>query len=440
MPVRLLALILSLLLLSACSGVQLGVNELLAPPRLTAQQSAIYDAVELAVGTNAFKLKYPRRGDNLSACVLDDLDKDGRDEAIVFYELTVNGLTSSWMSILAEQDGVWKSRYQLPGEGGEIDFISFAPIEDASRNNIIVGWTIAGKDNLVCKVYSYTDESAETRYEGSYNEILVADVDGNGLSEMILCTKNLTKSAVMSLVKYRSGRIVRTSEVKMPTAMTDYAKLSYGRLTTGLNAVFADIYLGSDEMTTCIATVDDQKSIIEALSHEELGIYESFDRATPTLTCADVNGDGLIDIPVSSLLPGYSAALEREAVYLTEYMSVIAGELQCVQRSVVNFAAGYQLKIPETWRDTVTVRRQSDTGEWRFVLFDQSLEKSDIELLRIRVVSPSDYQDKFETAQYNVVGTKGVNSYQIYIPETYYPGYSITYEQAQSLFSLLDLQ
>ncbi|MFV0497388.1 MAG: hypothetical protein ACK5L0_04335 [Candidatus Fimivivens sp.] len=437
---RLLALLLSLLLLSACNGVQLGINELLEPPRLTTQQSAIYDAVELAVGTDTFKLRYPRRGENLSACVLNDLDQDGQDEAIVFYELTVNGLTSSWMSILTEDDGVWKSRYQLPGEGGDIDFVSFAAIENTARNNIIVGWTVAGKNNLVCKVYAYADESAEMRYEGNYNEILIDDVDGNGLAEMVLCTKNLTKSAVMSLIKYRSGRIVRTSEVKMPTAMTDYAKLSYGKLTSGLNAVFADIYLGADEMTTRIAVVDDQKSIIEPLSNEELGIYESFDRATPTLTCADVNGDGLIDIPISSPLPGYSTSEEREVVYLTEYMSILAGELKCVQRSVVNFAAGYQLKLPDGWKDSVTVRRQSDTGEWRFMLFDKSIENASVELLRIRVVSPSDYQDKFETTPYSVVGTKGVNSYQIHIPEEGYPGYSITYEQAQSLFSMLDLQ
>lgn len=205
---RLLALLLSLLLLCSC-GVQLGVNELLSPPRLTAQQSAIYDAIELAVGTDTFKLKYPRRGDNLSACVLDDLDRDGVAEAIVFYELTVNGVTSTWMSILVDQDGVWKSRHQLPGEGGEIDFISFAPIEDAARDNIIVGWSVAGQDNLLCKVYSYADAGTTVSYEGNYNEILLYDVNGNGLNEMILCTKNLTKSAVMSLVKYRSGRIVR---------------------------------------------------------------------------------------------------------------------------------------------------------------------------------------------------------------------------------------
>lgn len=437
---RLFALLLSLLLFCSCGGVQLGVNELLSPPRLTAQQSAIYDAIELAVGTDTFKLKYPRRGDNLSACVFDDLDKDGKDEAIVFYELTVNGVTSAWMSILIEQDGVWKSRHQLPGEGGEIDFISFASIENTGRDNIIVGWSVAGQDNLLCKVYSYSDEGTTVSYEGSYNEILLCDVDDNGLNEMILCTKNITKSAVMSLVKYRSGRIVRTSEVKMPTSMTDYAKISCGKLTTGLTAVFADIYLGTDEMTTKIAAVDDKKSIIEDLSSEDIGIYETFDRITPTLTCADVNGDGLIDIPVSSPLPGYDTADEREAVFLTEYKSILGGELQSVQSSVVNFAAGYQLKLPDGWKNNVTVRRQSDTGEWRFVIFNQSLEESDFELLRIKVVSPSDYQDKFETTQYQLAGTKGVYNYQIYIPEETYPGYSITYDQAKSLFLLLDLQ
>ena len=437
---RPLALLLSLLMLCACNGIGLGVNELLSPPRLTTEQAAIYDAIALAVGTDAYKLKYPRRGDNLSACVFDDLNKDGKDEAIVFYELTVNGVTSSWMSILFEQDGVWKSRHQLPGEGGEIDFIAFSPIENAARDNIIVGWSVAGQDNLICKVYTYADEGVSVSYEGSYNEILIYDVDGNGLNELILCTKNLTKPALMSLIKYRSGRIVRTSEVNMPTAMTDYAKLTCGRLTSGLVAIFADIYLGPDEMTTKIAAVDDRTAIIEALTSEDLGIYESFDRVTPTLTCADVNNDGLIDIPVSYLLPGYSSSVEREAVYRTDYMSVIGGELKTVQRSVVNFAAGYQLRLPESWKDTVTVRRQSETGEWRFVLFDRTLEQSDQELLRIRVTSPSDYQDKFETAEYRQVATKGVNTYQIYIPPTEQTGYAITYEQASRLFSLLDMQ
>lgn len=434
---RIIALLLCLLMLCSCSGVQFGVNELLLPPRLTAEQSAIYDAIEVAVGTDAFKLKYPRRGSNLSACVFDDLDKDGVSEAIVFYELTVNGVTSNWMSVLVDNDGVWKCRNQMPGEGGEIDFISFAPVEDASRDNIIVGWSAAGQDGQICKVYSYTEQGTTVSYEGSYNEILICDIDENGLDELLLCTKNSTRQAAISLVKYRSGRIVRTSEVDMPSSMTDYAQISFGKLTEGLPAIFADIYLGADEMTTRIAAVDTRRSVIEAISYEDLGIYESFDRITPTSCCADVNGDGLMDIPVSSLMPGYEDYKESEPVYRTEYMSIIGGELQSVSSLVVNFAAGYRFKLPEGWENSVTVKRQSDNGEWRFVLYNSSLHQSDVELLRIKVVSPSDSQDKFETAQYKTIAQKGVNSYQMYIPERELPGYSISYEYAESLFELL---
>lgn len=436
---RLIAAFLVVIMLCSCSA-QLGMSELLSPPRLTDEQSAIYDAIELSVGTDAFKFRYPRRGKNLSACVITDLDNDGAQEAIVFYELTVNGVTSSWLNILTEREGVWKSRYQLPGEGAAVDFIDFAPIEDENRNNIIVGWSVAGQDNLLCRVYTYGSNSVALSYEGAYNEVLIEDMDGNGLSELLLCTRNLTRRAVMSLVKYRAGNIVKTSEVELPLSMTDYAQLSFGKLTTGLSAVFADVYLGSDEVSTRIAAVDAARSTISLIDAEEMGIYESFDRSVPTLYCDDVNLDGLMDIPVSVPLLGYERGDEREAVMMTRYMSVINGELETVQRSVVNFAAGYQMKLPDKWENAVTVARQSETNEWRFVLFDSSLQRSDEELLRIKVTSPSDYIDKLDTEEYVTVASKGVNAYQIYIPPTAPAAYSITYEQAIELFELLSEQ
>ena len=437
MKPRLIAALIALLLLPSCSGLSLRVDELLSPPRLTAEQSAIYDAIETAVGTDSFKLKYPRRGDYLSACVLTDLDQDGVDEAIAFYELTVNGVTSAWMNILVQKDGVWKSRQELPGEGAEIDFIDFAPVESSDHNNIIVGWIVAGQESMLCKIYSY-GETVSLEYEGSYNECLIQDVDRNGLSEVILCTSGSSRTPLMSLIKYRSGRIVRTSEVEMPSAMTGYAQLVCGQLTSGLTAVFADVYLGNNEVTTRIASLDPQKSIIEYLPPEELGIYESLNRPTPTLYCRDINQDGQIDLPVVRRMPGYEQSSEQDTIYLTQYRSIIDGSLETVASLVVNFSSGYRFTLPESWVNRVTVLRQPDTGEWRFILFNEDLENSTTELLRIRVTSPSDYQDKFETTEYRTIATKGVNSYQISIPGDNYPGYSISYEQAESLFALLD--
>ena len=434
---RVIAAVLAVFMLCSCSNLQFGVNELLSPPRLSQQQSEIYDAIELAVGTDAFKLKYPRRGENLSACVFNDLDNDGTQEAVVFYELTVNGVTSSWMSVLNQNGGKWKSRHQIPGSGGEIDFIDFAPVEQSGVNNIIVGWNPSGQEGLICNVYSYSESGVALSYQGNYDEVLIVDVDSNDLDELLLCTKNGSKGAVMSLAKYRFGRIVKTSEVEMPTAMTEYEKLTFGKLTNGLSAVFADVYLGDEQMTTCIAAVDTENSIIEELNGEDIGIFESFERPVPTLCSSDVNGDGLIDIPVSTLLPGYDNKREQQPLYLTEYKTIKNGELITVAGYIVNFAAGYQFKMPYEWGDRVTVKTHSETNEWSFVIFNSSLHESTAELLRIKVVSPSDYQDKLETAKYQTIAQKGVNSYQMYVPKASYPGYSISENYAAELLELL---
>ncbi len=103
----------------------------------------------------------------------------------------------------------------------------------------------------------------------------------------------------------------------------------------------------------------------------------------------------------------------------------------------MNFPDGYRLRYPGEWYGTVTVKKRADTGEWRFVLYSDSLSDSTVELLRIKVTSPADYQDKLETVEYKTIATKGVNSYQVYIPPDNYPGYSITYEDLSSMFSLL---
>ena len=63
------------------------VDTLLKPPSLSAEQQQIYLALQDAVGSG-ITLQYPRAGENLSAFTVTDLDADGEDEALVFYQKT----------------------------------------------------------------------------------------------------------------------------------------------------------------------------------------------------------------------------------------------------------------------------------------------------------------------------------------------------------------
>ncbi len=107
---------------------------------------------------------------------------------------------------------------------------------------------------------------------------------------------------------------------------------------------------------------------------------------------------------------------------MTEYFSVLDARLVTVARMVVNLSDGYTVKLPGTWGDAVTVKSRLETKEWRFVIYTGSLAESETELLRIKVVAPTDYQDRLETAEYRLMATKGVNQYMAYIPENDFRG------------------
>ena len=72
------------LLLTGCS-LNTSIDALLTPPKLSTQQEQIYTALKNFTGPN-ISLKYPRAGDYLSAFIVDDIDNDSEEEAIVFYK------------------------------------------------------------------------------------------------------------------------------------------------------------------------------------------------------------------------------------------------------------------------------------------------------------------------------------------------------------------
>ena len=135
------SLLLSLLTvqLPACS-FNMNVESMLSPPRLTAEQEQIYHALLDSVSTQQLSLKYPKSGENLSAFTVADLDGDGSDEAIVFYESSRTTAEENPLRyhILAQKDGKWTGIKEYTTKGAEIDRIDIAKLGSNPRTNLIL--------------------------------------------------------------------------------------------------------------------------------------------------------------------------------------------------------------------------------------------------------------------------------------------------------------
>ena len=118
------------LLLTGCT-FNTGIDTLLSPPKLSKQQQLIYDALINYTGEN-ISLKYPKAGKNLSAFIIEDIDGDKQDEAIVFYKknaakseddsLRINILDSK----NNDEDIIWHSVYDHAADGNDIEQVEVA--------------------------------------------------------------------------------------------------------------------------------------------------------------------------------------------------------------------------------------------------------------------------------------------------------------------------
>lgn len=108
-----------------------------------------------------------------------------------------------------------------------------------------------------------------------------------------------------------------------------------------------------------------------------------------------------------------------------------------VMTTAINKEKGYMLKYPDKWSGNITVKKQPETGEWIFVVFESSLTESTQELLRIRVYSQNDYKDNFALEKYAMIAKKGIFEYYAYIPADAPEELKITYNELNNMFTLL---
>lgn len=433
-------------LCSSCTGFSPVTEDLMQPPKLTAEQKAIDDALRESVADD-YTLKYPKSGDFRSAYVYYDLDADHEEEALAFYSV---GLSSTArVAFLDRTDGVWHAVNALSGASEEVEFVAFANISSKDRKDVIIGWSSEKESEKQLELYTckngklermlFRDSAGKTDFN-YYDSYLIHDMNADGLDDIFLFSRderNRLESSWVKQLSYDSETdVVRLfSEHALSDSISQFVGVTAGRIDEHRRGIFIDELLYGDVLATEVFTLDNDGLLSPVISFGMSGdenisptLYERTLRDVTSggkdiskeTVCADINGDSIIEIPTARLLPGYKKQKDLEALYLTEYMQLKGENLVRVLATVINRSGGYRVNFPEDWIDQVTVFAQPETSEWRFIEYNASREDpfSDLakELLRIRVVSKKGYQDKF-LEKYMKLDTRGMFTYYAYIPE-----------------------
>ena len=389
------------------------IDSLMSPPKLSVEQEQIYSALTDACGTN-ISLKYPRSGKYLSAFIVEDIDGDGGNEAVVFYEKASLAMEENTLriNILDKADGRWRSVCDTPAKGTEIEKVMISRLGSNSRVNLIIGSSLINRSEKNVSVYTYSDGTIEDDFSESYSFIDVTDMDGNGEKEFLLLTGSSGGSpAIADAYQLDADGIYHRNRCELSGNFTEFDRISYGNISGGRNALYIDAVSGTGLIQTDVLYMDGS-----GLNKIFAAPEESLDTVRPSgCNSFDVDGDGIPEIPVQEIAPGYEGSSESEQMKITNWLFVNdQGSLEQKYSSYYSLNDGYIFLFPDKWRDRVTVKLDPVYGEIVFCVYDDG--QTGRELLRIsRADDAPEREDKISSG-YKLLRTKGDSAYLAYIP------------------------
>lgn len=407
-------LYLCLLLLTFCmTGCSIGVNvdTMLTPPKLSAQQEQIYQALRDTTGSE-IRLKYPKRGNYLSAFIIVDIDGDNAEEAIVFYEKS--GIpspdTGLRINVLDCIDGEWLSICDRSAEGSEIEKVVISPLGTNDRMNIIVGYSTSNQSERYISVYSYSDNYLEQTFSHSYAFFDVADTGSGEIHPdlILLGAATATDRAYAAVYRLTEDGNYHEYQYNFRDNYTDYSQLIYGKLPEDKVALYIDAATGTSSIQTEILCMEENK--LSDLM-QRYGRVDTVRRAG--LACTDVDSDGVPEIPVQSVFLGYEDAAESEKIRQTRWLMMDAPRIYTEHYSFYNTGDGYAFLIPEQWLNLVTVRMDAASGEMQFVAYDGEWTDDMPVLLRIYIAYDTADLNEHLANGFQLLHTKGTASYLI---------------------------
>lgn len=365
------ALILAVMLVMLVSAFK-PINSLIKPPKVEGENLDIQVAFEKYAGNN-YLLKQPIKGDYRSAYTFIDLDGDDDNEVIVFYSDT-SEIDIVRMNVLDKVNDEWESIADFKSLHNQIQEIEFADLNGDKYKEIIVGWATYQDDYSklmsVYKISSVSDEvSIESVFDDSYSLFRVIDIDCDGKKDIL----NLKYFATGNSAEYRAaylsyetngiiekGSTVLDRSISSVTAVTsDYTKDS------NIRRIYIDGYKVDSGMATDCFSWDGENNEFRRYLIDGMTVSAVTSRSTSVM-CADINSDGVIEMPTEEFLPGSNIiSAERTQSLpqsLTKWVQLQGERAETIEYHLINSAGSYSFVFDKDWLGKITVENNTESG------------------------------------------------------------------------------
>lgn len=423
----LLALIMTLIELPSCSFTGLSAQNLMSPPKTNADQQAIYRLMQGS--STGVTFIYPRSGEYRSAIIMRDFTGDGVEDAIGFHSLEDGGVEVIFLMKSGEE---WAAVSSYRNIATQVDRVCFGALPGGGEA-VFIGWgSTAGATSRTAVVNAYLYDGSGYVYEhalGNYGELTLTDFDGDGANELFIIDKSLPTeeegaepvSARARLFTFEGGQPLEAAAAEADNTVSNYSSVVFGSLNATTKGVVVDGATADGGMTTQVFLFDGDR--LENRPRNVNGESGENPYARPSTTqfyARDINGDGYIELPAITRLPGISEDVEVDSTsYMVEWHALTQqGESRLVLRALMNPRENYWFRLPYPLLGRISA---ANDVERRTVTYTEVITNEDGsqllggKLFSIRAFTRSAWESRGEFSGYSMLASQGDVVYGIQI-------------------------
>lgn len=381
---RFLSVVVLILLMTGCD-MQKNPTELMRAPVLSNDLNQLHNAVtsQLLEGGQVY---IPLNSESSVAIKEIDLDSDGIMEAYATYKVEKKYEKNFGVIILGQTDNGWTKLNQIEIQGNDIDFIRFDDLDKDGQLEMMLGIVETNDMNKTMHLYKLENQIYSQIETLPYEKIEVGNLNEDLQDEIIILRNNRYEmTADASVYHYDGKSLLLVDKLPLDGSINDFSDVKVGKASSTQNGVFIEVGVGAHSAYSILLIMKDGKlkDVFNTSNPEE-------DLITFTPYAAfsmDINADGIIEIPLlEEVTPDASYADMAYRTVWNRWNGDVG--LLPVYYTYDDYDAGYGLHIPDSWKSSLQIDKNSETGETSFYYVNQKGKKL-AELASIRYYNKS---------------------------------------------------
>lgn len=353
-------------LLSGCFF--LPVDELYAVPQPPKDYEALQARLSEVVAQGG-EYAAPLTGEMIQSVQLQDLDGDGKQEAIAFFRLSSEEKPLK-IYIFRQVGEEYETFAVIEGAGTAINCVDYVQMDDEPFKEVVVSWQMTAQVHSLA-AYSVGPEQVEELVRTDYDGYRLFDLDQDNQQELVVFRTAAEGVPQAELYDF-DGVLAKISEAPLSvgayvgadgTIKSDYLTgIQTGYLIDRVPALFASSSYGENGAITDVFAVQNGE-LKNVTLDPETGESGETVRFYTQVSPRDINGDGVMELPQPVPLTDYRITTDAVNFWLVHWRQFdTQGNATQIFTTYYNDRDGWYFILPDEWDNNLSLSRSDMAG------------------------------------------------------------------------------